>query len=179
MKKQSLLLMAMALCALMLAPANPGRADNLYGTIRGTVKDQSGAVIPDATVKVTDTATGISHQVMSNADGSFTVLNLLAPATYEVTVEKNGFQRFASTGIGLNVNQTYVVAATLNVGAATQVVTVQANAAQVDTTSMQLGTTITGNTIVDLPLAGRNWIQLQQLQPGVVGATDRFGTGRM
>lgn len=175
MKKHSLFLMALALCALMLAPAKPGRADNLYGTIRGVVKDQSGAVIPDATVKVTDTATGISHQVMSNTDGSFAVLNLLAPATYEVTVEKSGFQRFASTGIRLNVNQTYVVAATLNVGAATQVVTVQANAAQVDTTSMQLGTTITGASIVDLPLVGRNWIQLQQLQPGVTGATDRFG----
>lgn len=177
MKRKSLCLMAVAVCALMLAPTKPGRADNLYGSIRGVVKDQSGAVIPGATVKVTDSATGISHQVTSRSDGSFEVLNLLAPATYNVTVDKEGFQKFASTGIRLNVNQTYVVIASLNVGSATQLVTVQANAAQVDTTSMQLGATITGANIVDLPLVGRNWIQLQQLQPGVTGATDRFGSG--
>ncbi|HEV2420025.1 MAG TPA: carboxypeptidase-like regulatory domain-containing protein [Terriglobia bacterium] len=179
MKKQSLLLMVLALCALMLAPAKPGRADNLYGTIRGLVKDQSGAVIPGATVKVIDPSTGISHQVMSRGDGSFEVLNLLAPATYNVTVEKSGFEVFTNTGVRLNINQVFVVNATLQVGSASQQVTVEANAAQIDTTSMQLGATITGNTIVDLPLAGRNWIQLQQLQPGVVGATDRFGSGRM
>lgn len=180
MRKQTinfmaLCFMALAACVLLLAPARPARADNLYGSIRGVVKDQSGAVIPDATVKVTDTATGISHQVMSQSDGSFVVLNLLAPATYDVTVEKQGFQRFASTGIRLNVNQTYVVSASLQVGAATQLVTVQANTAQINTTSMQLGTTITGKQIVDLPLNGRDWIQLQQLQPGVVGeANTRF-----
>lgn len=177
MIRRSIGIIAAAACLFMLCPARQGRADNLYGSIRGVVKDQSGAVIPDATVKVTDTATGISRQVMSNADGSFQALNLLAPATYEVTVEKSGFQRFASTGIRLNVNQTYVVSATLNVGATAQMVTVQANAAQINTTSMQLGTTISGDSIVSLPLVGRNWIQLQQLQPGVAGATDRFGVG--
>lgn len=175
MKKQFLCLMTLTIVVLMLVPARPALADNLYGSIRGVVKDPSGAVIPDATVKVTDTSTGISHQVTSQSDGSFEVLNLLAPATYDVTVEKQGFQRFASTGIRLNVNQIYVVTALLRVGAATQLVTVQANAAQIDTTSMQLGATITGKQIVDLPLNGRDWIQLQQLQPGVVGeANTRF-----
>ncbi|MGH9351175.1 MAG: carboxypeptidase regulatory-like domain-containing protein, partial [Terriglobia bacterium] len=176
MKKQSLLLMILAVSALMLLPANPSRADNLYGTIRGLVKDQSGAVIPGATVKVTDTGTGISYQVMSRADGSFEVLNLLAPAVYNVTVEKSGFQKFASTEIHLNINQVYVVNAALEVGSATQLVTVQANAAQIDTTSMQLGMSVTGKQIVDLPLDGRDWTQLQQLQPGVVASSDRFGT---
>lgn len=179
MKKQSLLLMVLALCALMLAPAKPGRADNLYGTIRGLVKDQSGAVIPGALVKVTDAGTGISHQTMTASDGSFEVLNLLAPATYNVSIKKSGFHEFVSSQVHLNVNQIFVVNAALEVGATTQEVTVQANTAQINTTSMQLGTTITGSTIVDLPLNGRNWLQLQQLQPGVVGASDRFGTGMM
>jgi hypothetical protein len=65
-----------------------------------------------------------------------------------------------------------VVNATLRVGSTTQQVTVQATPAQINTTSMQLGFTITGKSIVDLPLNGRDWIQLQQLQPGVVGEAD-------
>ncbi|MGH9357127.1 MAG: TonB-dependent receptor, partial [Terriglobia bacterium] len=88
---------------------------------------------------------------------------------------KNGFRRFVSSDVQLNVNQTYVVAATLRVGTTTQQITVQAAPAQVETTSMQLGTTITGRSIEDLPLNGRNWVELQRLQPGVVGASDRFG----
>ncbi|MGH9400618.1 MAG: carboxypeptidase regulatory-like domain-containing protein [Terriglobia bacterium] len=179
MKKQALLLMALAVCAFTLLPVKKSRADNLYGTIRGLVKDQSGAVIPGATVKVTNTGTGISREVTSLGDGSFEVLNLLVPATYNVTVEKNGFKKYTGAGIHLNVNQVYVVNAALQVGAATQQVTVQANAAQIDTTSMQLGASITGSQIVNLPLNGRNWTQLQQLQPGVVSSSDRFGSGTM
>jgi hypothetical protein len=172
MKKSSCLFMLLTILALVLAPARPGRADNVYGSIRGTVTDPSGAVIPDATVTATDVSTGISRRAITLADGSFVLLNLLAPATYNVTVEKSGFQRYQASGIHLNLNQTFVVNATLRVGSTTERVTVQANLAQINTTSMQLGTTITGKQIVDLPLNGRDWIQLQQLQPGVVGEAD-------
>src|SRR5487761_789351 len=176
MRKTNLLLLMSMLC-FGLAIAKQARADQLYGTIRGTVTDQSGAVIPGATVTATDVSTGVSRQITSSAGGSFEFLNLLAPAAYNVSVEKAGFHKFVSSNIRLNVNQTYVVAAALQVGSATQQITVQAAPMQVETTSMQLGTTISGSTIVDLPLNGRNWIQLQQLQPGVVGASDRFGVG--
>ncbi len=64
-------------------------------------------------------------------------------------------------------------------GQVSQQVTVEARVAQINTTSMQLGTTIGSNTIEDMPLNGRNWLQLQQLQPGVVGASDRFGVGTL
>ncbi len=151
------------------------RADELYGKIRGTVTDQSGAVIPGVKVTVTNEGTGISKIVTSQADGNFEVVNLLVPATYDVVAEQSGFKEFVSKGIRLNVNQTYVVKAVMQVGQVSQHVTVEANPVQVDTTSMQLGTTITGNTIVDLPLNGRNWVQLQQLEPGVVASSDRFG----
>jgi hypothetical protein len=160
--------------ALSLAAA-PALADNLYGTIRGTVTDQTGATVPGATVTIINTATGVSRTVTTQQDGAFEAINLQAPSDYSVTVEAAGFTKLVSTNIHLDVNQVYVSNAALQVGATATQVTVEANPAQINTTSMQLGTTITGSTITDLPLNGRNWIQLQQLQPGVVGGSDRFG----
>lgn len=176
MKRVLLLFTMIAAGALMLVPAKPASADNIYGTIRGVVKDQSGAVIPGAQVIARDVSTGITHQFVTGSDGTFEFLNLLAPATYTVQVQKSGFQSYASRGIHLNLNQVFVVNAVMRVGAVTQQITVQANTAQIDTTSMQLGTSLTGKQIVDLPLNGRDWTQLQQLQPGVVASSDRFGT---
>jgi hypothetical protein len=161
---------------LVVIPARPCLAQQLYGTIRGVVRDPSGAVVPAARVAVTNTATGVSRHATTQADGSFEFLNLLAPSNYTVGIEKNGFHRYASTQISLNVNQVYVVNATLQVGATTQQVTVKATPAQIDTTTMQLGTSVTGQQIVNLPLNGRNWTQLQQLEPGVVASSDRFDT---
>jgi Carboxypeptidase regulatory-like domain len=172
----STLLAATFACLLAAAPA---LADNLYGIIRGTVTDQSGASVPGATVTVTNTSTGVTRTATTNQDGGFDLENLLAPGTYDVTVDATGFTKFVSSGVHLDVNQTYVANAALQVGATATQVTVEANAAQINTTSMELGTTITGNTITDLPLNGRNWIQLQQLQPGVVGGSDRFGMTTM
>jgi hypothetical protein len=157
-----------------LFAVSQARADNLYGTIRGTVSDQSGAVVPGATVTVRNQINGISRTAVSQSRGDFEFLNLLAPATYTVTIEKQGFRKFATQDIPLDVNQIYVANATLEVGASTQLVTVEATTAQINTTSMQLGTTISGNMIQDMPLDGRNWIQLQTLEPGVQGSSDRF-----
>ena len=161
----------------LLLSTTPALADNLYGTIRGTVTDQTGATVPSATVTVTNTGTGITRTATTTQDGNFDIENLQAPGTYDVTVTVTGFTKFTSTGIQLSVNQVYVANAALQVGATATQVTVEANPAQINTTSMELGTTVTGTAIVDLPLNGRNWIQLQQLQPGVVGGSDRFGTG--
>src|SRR5579863_2595973 len=156
MRKSSFLLLLTAVCAFVLMPASPSRADNLYGTIRGVVTDQSGAVVPGAAVRATDVGTSVSRQTTTSSNGSFEILNLLAPATYNVSIKKGGFQEFISSQIRLNVNQIYVVNAALQVGSITQQITVQANTAQINTTSMQLGTTITGKQIVDLPLNGRD-----------------------
>jgi hypothetical protein len=169
-------LLGYGLLAILLS-SSVARADELYGRIRGTVTDQSGAVIPGAKVTVTNTATGISKSMTSSPNGDFEFVNLLAPGLYNLAIEKEGFQKSEQTNVHLDVNQVYVANATLEVGSSTQKVTVEANVAQINTTQMQLGTTITGNTIEDMPLNGRNWIQLQQLQPGVVGASDRFGAG--
>lgn len=175
MKRVSIwVVLASVCCGLMISKA--ARADQLYGSIRGVVTDPSGAVIPEAVVTATDVDTGISRQFMTSADGRFEFLNLLVPTTYTITIEKNGFQKFVSRNILLNVNQAYVVNAELQIGAPTEQITVQANPAQVESTSIELGTVITGRLIVDLPLNGRNWVQLQQLEPGVVAASDGRGS---
>ena len=154
-------------------------ADELYGRIRGTITDPSGAVIAGALVTATNTGTGISKQVTSGADGSYEFLQLLAPATYNISVRQSGFKQFEAENIHLNLNQVYALPIKLELGAVSQLVSVEAVAAQINTTSMELGNTITSTTIQDMPLVGRNWIELQQIQPGVVAASDRLGNGEM
>jgi hypothetical protein len=167
------LLFAVFLAFLAVTPA---MADELAGRIRGTVTDPTGAVIPDVQVTATNVGTGISNAVNSASDGSFEFLHLPAPATYTVSAERSGFKRYSATGISLALNQIYVLNIQLELGQMTQQVTVEAAPAQVETTSMQLGATISGNTIVDLPLNGRNWVTLQQTLPGVVATSNRFAT---
>ncbi|HXH49772.1 MAG TPA: carboxypeptidase-like regulatory domain-containing protein [Terriglobia bacterium] len=140
--------------------------------IQGTVTDPSGAVVPDVTVTVTNVATGLSRKVTSSSDGSFVALNLPAPAVYNVLAEKSGFKKFSALQIPLSLNQIYVLQIRMELGAVTQEVTVQAQPAQVQTNSIQLGATITGSAIVNLPLNGRNWVTLQRTLPGVVASVD-------
>jgi hypothetical protein len=177
--RKNLFRILLGTCTLTLLAVAGARADNLYGEIRGTVADASGAVIPGATVAVTNEGTGVTKTVTTEANGDFDVVNLLAPADYTITVTAQGFRTYTSNHAHLDLNQVYVANATLEVGTTAQQVTVEANPSQINTTQMQLGAAITGTTIVDLPLNGRNWLQLQQLQPGVVGASDRLGIGTM
>ncbi len=151
------------------------RADNQYATIRGQVVDQTKASIPGAQVIATNTGTNEARTVTTQSDGSFEFLSLPI-GTYNLTVTKDGFQKYQATGIILVINQIYVLNPTLQVGSASQTISVEAAKTQVETTSMQLGTTVEAKTIVDMPLNGRNWVQLQQMQPGVVASSDRFAS---
>jgi len=175
-RRMSSALLSAGLLALLLS-GSVARADELYGRIRGTVTDPSGAVVPGARVTVTNTATGVTKTMESLSTGDFEFVNLLAPGTYSLVVQKEGFRKSEASTLQLNVNQVYVANVTLEMGATAQTVTVEETTAQINTTEMQLGTSVTGNTIVDMPLNGRNWIQLQQLEPGVVAGSDRFGNG--
>ena len=148
-------------------------ADELYGRIRGNVTDPTGSVVPDVQLTATNVATGISKQSTTGADGDYEFLNL-AIGTYDITATKSGFRTFKATGVVLAVNQIYLLNIKLQVGAVTQTMVVEAAPAQVETASMQLGVVITGQQIVDAPLNGRNWVQLQQTLPGVVASSDRF-----
>jgi hypothetical protein len=168
-------LLALGLVFGMVFWATSAHADNLYASIRGTVLDPSGAVVPDAKLTATNIATGLTYSTTSSQDGLFAFLQLPI-GDYSVKVEKSGFKTFTEGHIHLDLDQIFDLRAAMQVGTAGDTITVEANAAQVETTSMQLGTTVTGTQIVELPLNGRNWTQLMQLQPGVQGGSDRFGT---
>ena len=175
-KKWSTLLVVSILAALVfsLYCAPPASAQNLYASIRGTVTDEAGAVVPDAAVTATNDATGVMRQVTSGQDGVYVFLQLPI-GDYTVKVEKTGFRVFTATKIHVDVNQVYELDAKMAVGTVTQEVRVEANAIQVEKTTPQLGVVVPGNMITDMPLIGRNWVNLQQTEPGVVSASDGRG----
>ena len=170
------LVLAVAVGMLAIGQA---KADELYGKITGVVTDPSSAVVAGATITATNVGTGVSTTVTSGPSGDFEFLQLIAPGTYKVSCRQSGFKLYEVQGIQLQLNQPYALNIKLELGAVAQLVSVEAVAAQINTTSMELGNTITSTTIQDMPLVGRNWIQLQQIQPGVTGASDRLGTGSM
>src|SRR5438132_14261547 len=119
--------------------------------ISGTVKDQSGAVLPGVEITATQTETGIARTTVSNETGSY-VLPSLPLGPYRLEAALPGFPTFIQTGIVLQVNSSPVVNPTLEVGQVTEQVEVQANAAQVETRSAGVGQVIETQRILDLPL---------------------------
>lgn len=171
--KRAAILFAILLAA-SISLAGVARAQALDGSIRGRVTDPSGAVIPGVTITATSVETGISNNVTTDANGDYSFLQL-AIGDYTVRAAKAGFQAFQAMHLHLTVNQVYDLPIQLKVGEVSSTVTVEANPAQVNTTSAQLGTVINSQYIVNIPLIGRNWVQLQQMQPGVVSAADGRG----
>jgi hypothetical protein len=179
MKQRAFVFVAFVIAlALMLGfvLTTPAHADNLYASIRGTVVDPSGAVVPDAKLTATNIATGLSYSTTSSKDGLFAFLQLPI-GDYAVRVERSGFKTYTEGHVHLDLDQVFNLKVALELGVTSETVTVEANAAQVETANMQLGATVTENQIVELPLNGRNWTQLMQLQPGVQASSDRFGAG--
>jgi hypothetical protein len=153
----------------------PAKADNLYARIQGVVTDPSGASLAGVQLTATNVGTNLDYTAQSSADGSFTLLNLPI-GTYKVVASSKGFRTFTATGITLVLDQVYALNIKMELGQISEQVVVEATNVQVETANTQLGTVINGDTIVDMPLNGRNWTQLQLLQPGVMASSDRFGT---
>jgi hypothetical protein len=149
-------------------------ADNLYASIRGRALDQAGGVVPDVKVTVANAATGIAYTAITNQEGRF-VFQQVAIGDYKLTGEKQGFRTFVVSKIHVDLNQVFEQDVRLEVGSVSQEVIVEANQVQVETAQTQLGVVVEGSTIVNMPLIGRNWVNLQQLEPGVVSASDGRG----
>jgi hypothetical protein len=141
-------------------------AQKITGTILGTVTDPSGAAISGATVTAHNTATGETRTATTGSAGTY-VFPEEPVGTYDVTVTAGNFKEFVSKGVELNVSSNAVVNAALQVGSASEQVTVEASNVQVETASGAVGNVIEGNEVRELPLNGRNFVELTQLAPGV------------
>ncbi len=135
------------------------------GEANGTIADTSGAVVPGATVTLTNQATNVSDHVNTNNNGYFLFINV-QPGNYRLKAEKPGFNSVQSS-FEVAVNQAVTQNFTLGVGSASTTVQVTAEAPLLDSTTTSLGTVIEEKSIHDLPLNGRNFTQLLTLTPGV------------
>lgn len=149
------------------------------GTITGTVRDNSGAVIQGAEVKISGAAGGIERTTTTNVDGDYSEAGLPG-GTYNLTISSPGFKTFKGNGVVLRIAQKARVDAALSVGDVATEVVVQGEALnQVETQSSELAGTVTGKQISQLQLNGRNFTQLLALAPGATNQSgqDEAGTG--
>src|ERR1039458_688350 len=170
MHVQKTIAFVMVFMAACLAAIAPLYGQN-RGSITGTLRDATGAVLPNAEVAVTDVGTGVTLKTATNASAHYLVAGLPA-ATYNLKITATGFKAFETTGIVLPVGEKARVDATLEVGQITSEISVQgAGVAQVETQSSELSGVVTGKEISQLVLNGRNFTQLITLVPGVSNQT--------
>ena len=152
-------------------------AQDTTGTILGTVTDPSGASIANAEVTVTNTATNISSVLKTSDSGAFTVPNL-NPGTYSVTIKVPGFQTANLSNIQLSAGDRRRTDAALTVGGSNETVEITAAAPVLQTDASSIGSNVTERAVQDLPLNGRNFINLVQIVPGATeGAPNSISSG--
>ena len=162
MKKHALLSLLLSIG--MLVP--PAFAQSFYGSIVGTITDQSGGAEPGVKVTLTSTATGLSLTAESDRSGNYEFLNLV-PGIYQLDFEATGFKHLRRLDIQVQVAGTTRVDALLQVGAVTQTVEVTTQAPLIQTDSSSVSQTVEGRSVLDMPLNGRNTMNLVALVPGV------------
>src|SRR5215469_3011642 len=147
------------------------------GTILGTVTDSGGAVVTNAKITVTNTATKVASQTLSNSAGDYNV-PALNPGTYTVMAEAIGFQKEVVSSFTLTVNQHARVDFALKPGAVTETVTTTAQAVSLDTDTAEMANLVSQQQVEDLPLNGRNFMQLLLVGAGAVTVGGEQGTMR-
>ncbi len=156
--------------ALTAVSAIPVNAQVLYGSIIGTVADPTSAAIPGATVRIVNSATGLSREVVTDETGYYSAPNLLQ-GSYDVSVSAAGFKPLTRRGVGVLTNTVTRVDLTLELGEITESVTVEASAALLQTTKADVNVNLEPRALVNLPLtAYRNYQMLVNLVPGATPA---------
>src|SRR5436190_2566430 len=163
---------------LLLIPTFAAAQAGSTAQIAGTVKDDTGGVLPGVTITVTQTATGLTRNAVSDETGGYVMPNLpVGPYRLEATLQ--GFRSYVQTGIVLTVNATPTVNVVLALGAVSEQVSVTANAAMVETRSTGVGQLIENQRVLELPLNGRQVTDLLLLSPGVtVNTAGGFASSR-
>jgi len=160
----ALLLGTISFASLMvLAPS--ASAQKTSGTITGTVTDPSGAVVPGATVSVVNDRTGTARETATNEQGSFSFPELEA-GTYRLTVNKSGFKKLTERNVELHVADVTSLNVKMEMGAATETVMVESSPIAVNTSTGDVSNIMVGEQIRELPVNGRNFVQLTTLVPG-------------
>jgi carboxypeptidase family protein/TonB-dependent receptor-like protein len=165
-----------SICVLFIAPA---KAQLYTGSITGLVQDQSGAVVPQASVVLTDVDKGVKYSTTTDSSGRY-VLRALPPSTYNIRVEAPGFRAEVRNGIVIVVNQNLTLNFPLQVGATQQTVEVSGQAVELATEDAVNGQNLNRTFINDLPLVGRAVFDLAMLTPGISQpAGNTFGPNTM
>jgi hypothetical protein len=155
------------MCLLAMAFVVGGKAQMATAVLQGTVVDPSGAAVPNAKIVVRNESTGIQWTTQSNNAGNYLVAGLPA-GEYRVEVTRTGFQTYVATGLKLDVGTTTVRNLQLKVGQVSQQVVVAAGAPVLQTGSISVGQVINQNTVQNIPLNGRHFVDLTLLIPGSV-----------
>jgi hypothetical protein len=153
------------LFAMLLVLCTAAHAQSVTGQFNGHVYDQNGAVVPEATVSMEDTATHLTRTTKTNAEGLYQ-FPLVPPGTYTLTVTQTGFQTSSSAGLKVDVNQVLTQDFKLEVGATSQTVNVTATAEMLQSSTANLGAVVEQRTVNELPLNGRSFSALLTLTPG-------------
>jgi hypothetical protein len=168
LKKRALLVVVFVSLVVSTCPLLYGQAT---GSFSGTVSDKAGAVVSGATVKATSQGTGVSREAKTDDSGHY-LIPLLPIAFYTIRVESQGFQTTEQKDIRLQVDEHREVDFTLAPASVTSAVEVSATEVAVETTNPSLGQVITSEQVADLPLNGRDFVQLATLMPGVTQETN-------
>jgi hypothetical protein len=155
-----------AMLAVLLAVLSVPGSSQTFGEITGRVVDSSGAAAPDATVAITSISTNAVRQTTSNETGDYTFPSL-PPGVYNVRVERQGFKTEEANNVQVQVQQSVRLDFTLQVGQVSESVVVSASAVALQAENATVGTVIENKRIVELPLNGRNYLQLVSLTPNV------------
>ena len=170
-KEKVMIVRSTRLCLTVLAVLVVGAlvGQEPRGAILGRVLDPTGAVIPNASVKATNIATGVTVSTVTNAQGNY-LLPYLIPGTYRIEAEAAGFKRVVQDGLELRINDRLEVNLTLEVGAVTEQVTVVAETPLLETASASMGSVVDARRVAELPIAHGNPYHLIQLAAGVAFA---------
>jgi hypothetical protein len=162
------LLRSLAVLGLLVLIAFPGKAQTFRGSINGTVTDPSGAVVPSAQVKATETATGIDHNTVTTSDGQFSFQDIPL-GSYKITVTATGFPPYTVDKVEVVAGQIYTLPIKLTLQQQATTVEVSAAALALDTTTQTQTMTIDENIVQNMPLNGRDFTQMISVEPGFGG----------
>src|SRR5215468_2186383 len=168
--------LSLSLAFALLCCLAAGASAQTSGEITGLVTDSSGAAVSGANVTVTNKATGATRKVTTNNEGLYAFPSLL-PGVYELKVEQGGFKTALLDNITLEVQQTARLDVTMEVGAVGETVTITSAVALLNSEDSTIGTVIENKRIVDLPLNGRNFLQLVSLAPNVTSGYSPINIG--